>query len=42
MADVTAREPAKEVARSVYLDAAENLADLLSSLDPKAATKAEK
>jgi hypothetical protein len=42
IADVTAPEPAKEVDRSVYLDAAENLADLLSSLDPKAATKAEK
>jgi hypothetical protein len=42
IADVTAPEPAKGVARSVYLDAAENLADLLSSLDPKAATKSEK
>jgi hypothetical protein len=42
IADVTAPEPAKEVDRSVYLDAVENLAHLLSSLDPKAATKAEK
>lgn len=39
IADVTAPEPAKEVTRSVYLDAAENLADLLSSLDPKRSLK---